>query len=57
MDFVAPAIMFIIGFGGAMLVRRLLTASRFRRSRDLPVKSSVRLDRVARKKGKKRSRS
>ena len=57
MDFVAPAIMFIVGFGGALLARRLLSASGFRRSRDLPMeKGAVRLDRVGRKKGKKRSR-
>lgn len=56
MDFVAPAIMFIVGFGGALLVRRLLKG-RFGRSNDLPLeKGAVRLDRQGGKSGKKRKK-
>jgi hypothetical protein len=48
--------MFAVGFGGAILLRRLL-AGRFGRSRDLPLaKGASRSDRQGGRSGKKRKK-
>lgn len=56
-DYLVPAILFGIGFGAALLVRRLVSGVGRRRAADLSLdKGTVRLDQVGKKKARKRRR-
>ncbi len=56
MDFVAPVLMFVIGFGGALLIRRVVSMRRLGGGpASLPVeKGAVRLDEVGKRRRKPR---
>ena len=56
MEYVVPAVLFVLGFGGALLMRRVVSMwTRRGRSRDLPVqKGAVRLDTVGKKRRRKK---